>query len=172
MATFSRGTYGTSDNGGGGVTLGNGTVSAIQGQSAIAGEAGTSVLPSGSTNKTYSSGTLDYNRTGGFVQHSVLVEDVNGVAANDFYMTDNGSIADEQHSSKYAVKRSITSYDQYGRPTYGATDGTRYGLYTTSGTPVDKPIDAAKDPYGTPATFVTLDGLAPVVHSFSALTSY
>jgi len=168
---MSRGTYGTSVNTGIGRTLGAGNDSStLQNiQSPVAETADKAVVSTHSW--PYQSG-LDMNhlRTTGFVNIVGKVEDIAGVANNDFYLTQNGDTDLEQHSYKYGRKLAITSIDNHGNITYDATNGTIYGLYPTSGTPVDRFADAAKDPWGTPARFVTLEGSGPVIHSFENLT--
>lgn len=172
MSTSARGTYGTAVNTGKGTSLGGGSGgNALQNVDAPVIIKFTDVSPSTYSNKAYSTGVLNYQRTGAFITIEGKVNDLNSVAANDFFLTQNGARGLEQHSSKYGRKLAITEIDQNGNITYGATNGTTYGLYHTSGTPVDKNADFAKAPYGTPTRFVTLDGPNPVIHSYTRLTS-
>lgn len=167
-----RGTYGTAVNTGKGTSLGAGSGgNSLQSVDNPVIISYTPTSPSTYSNKAYTSGSINYKRRGAFVSIEGKVNDLNNVAANDFFLTQNGAAHLEQHSSKYGRKLSITEIDQNGNITYGATNGVTYGLYTTSGTPVDKVADFAKDPYGTPANFVVLDKASPTVHAFNPLTS-
>lgn len=132
------------------------------------------VVPTGYIEESFQgTGTRNYIRTSGFITVDGIVQNLNGIDAKDFTLTANTSVALEQASSKYARKLAITSINNKGVITYGATNGTRYGLYPTSGTPVDTQADAAKDPYGTPPNFVVLEGKGvPTAHSFTALTLF
>jgi len=169
---MSRGTYGTAVNTGKGTSLGAGSGgNTLQNVDNPAIIAYMPTSPSTYSTKAYSDGSINYKRTGAFVTIEGKVQNLNNVAANDFFLTQNGAQSDEQHSSKYGRKLSITEIDQNGNITYGATNGVTYGLYHTSGTPVDKVADFAKDPYGTPANFVVLDKATPTVHAFNPLTS-
>lgn len=168
-----RGTYGTAVNTGKGTSLGAGSAtSTLQNVDNPVKATYTPTSPTTYSAAAYTSGgTINYKRTGAFITIEGKVNNVNNIAANDFTLTQNGTLADEQHSSKYGRKLSITEIDQNGNITYGATNGTTYGLYHTSGTPVDKFADAAKDPYGTPPNFVVLDKATPTVHAFNPLSS-
>lgn len=170
---MSRGTYGTAVNTGKGTSLGTGSgTSTLQNVDNPTNPAFTANSPSTYSAKAYTSGgTINYKRTGAIVNIEGKVNNINNIAANDFFLTQNGSQADEQHSYKYARKLAITEIDQNGNITYGATNGTIYGLTPGSGTPVDKFADAAKDPYGTPNNYVVLDKATPTVHSFNPLSS-
>ena len=173
MSTSARGTYGTAINTGKGTSLGGGSGgNALQNVDAPVTIKYTPTSPSTYSDETYSSGgTVNYQRTGAFITIEGKVNNLNNIAANDFFLTQNGTQSSEQHSSKYGRKLAINEIDQNGNITYGATNGTTYGLYHTSGTPVDKNADAAKSPYGTPANFVVLDKASPTVHSYNRLSS-
>lgn len=167
-----RGTYGTAVNSGKGRTLGGGSnTNSLQGISNPVVASYTATPPAYCEDTYTSGGTVNYQRTGAFITVDGKVNNLNNIVANDFFLTQNGTEADEQHSSKYGRKLAITEIDQNGNITYGATNGTTYGLYHTSGTPVDRNADNAKAPYGTPTRFVSLDGPNPVVHSFNRLSS-
>lgn len=173
MSSATRGVYGTSINTGKGSSLGTGSGgNSMQNVDIPLAIKFAPNSPSIYSNKAYSAGSINYLRTGAFVSIEGKVNDLNNVAANDFFLTQNGALHLEQHSNKYARKLAITSINQNGVITYGATNGVTYGLYHTSGTPVDKVADFAKDPYGTPAKFVVLDKATPTVHSFTPLTSF
>lgn len=168
-----RGTYGTAVNSGKGTSLGAGSGgNALQNVDNPVKVAYTPTSPTTYSAAAYTSGgTINYKRTGAFVTIQGKVNDLNNIAANDFFLTQNGTQSSEQHSSKYGRKLAITEIDQNGNITYGATNGTTYGLYHTSGTPVDKFADSAKAPYGTPANFVVLDKASPTVYSFKRLST-
>jgi hypothetical protein len=172
MSTSARGTYGTANNSGKGTSLGGGSGgNALQNVDTPVVINFTETSPSTYSNKAYSTGVLNYQRTGAFITIEGKANNLNSLAANDFFLTDRGAQSLEQHSSKYGRKLAITEIDQNGNITYGATNGTTYGLYHTSGTPVDKNADAAKSPYGTPANYVVLDKASPTVHSYNRLSS-
>jgi len=116
-----------------------------------------------------SGGTINKIRTGAITVDN-KIKDINGIAGNDLVPSANGSVVVEQHSNKYATKYEITSMDIHGNVTLSSDTGVDYPLKAGSGTPVDKPADSAKDPYGTPPNFVVLDKNSPSVHSFSSLT--
>lgn len=172
---MARGVYGTPVNTGKGVILTDATpsmASSLNGEVGPVAKTEPKVVQPNYTSNIYTAGTKNYYRNGAFITVANPVTDVNGVAVNDFDLTKNGTLASEQHSSKYGRKLVITEIDQNGNVTYGATNGVTYGLYHTSGTPVDRDADAAKDPYGTPPRFVSLKDAAPAVFSYSSLTSY
>ena len=116
-----------------------------------------------------SGGTVNYLRPDFITTQSAV--SLNNISGNDVNITENGPLHLEQHTSKYGRKLAITSIDNHGNITYGATNGATYGFATTSGTPTDRPIDAAKNPYGTPPNFVFLEGAGPVAHAFNSLSS-
>jgi hypothetical protein len=120
---------------------------------------------------TIPGGTILYNRTADIISVDGQVDNVNGVASKDFTMTDNTSTP-EVHGSQKGRKLAITSIDNHGNLTYGATNGTSYDLTSTTGNVYDRPVDSMRDPYGTPPKFYSLIGLAPTGLSYRALTSF
>lgn len=116
-----------------------------------------------------SGGTINYLRPDFITTQKAM--SINNISGNDVNITENGASDLEQHTSKYGRKLAITSIDIYGNITYDASNGTSYGFAPNGGTPIDRPIDAAKNPYGTPPNFVFLGGAGPVTHVFNSLTS-
>lgn len=167
-----RGTYGTAVNTGKGRTLGVGSNSSdLQSIQSPVGDQAEEVVIDTYCYPYQSGRDMNYFRVDGLLSIQGQTPDINGLDGNNFYLTQNGDTDLEQHSYKYGRKLAITSIDNHGNITYGATNGVIYGLYPTSGTPVDRVADAAKDPWGTPARFVTLGDSGPAVHDFELPTS-
>lgn len=172
FANAARGVYGTSKNSGVGKQLatGGGGNSFLGIEAPAASVNFKKVSPSQYSRGTIAGGTINYIRLSKLVTIEGKVTSLNGVSGADYTLTQNGTPGAEQHSSKYGRKLAITAMTITGKLTYDATNGTTYGLYPTSGTPVDKWADSAKKPYGPMPNFVTLDNANPVVHSFKSLT--
>jgi hypothetical protein len=124
-----------------------------------------------STKVFQSGGTINYIRQGPIITVDNVAANINNIDSKDFTLSANGSRSVEQHTSKTGRKRHITSMDIHGIITRGATDGVSYGYAPGTGTPVDKPNDSARDPWGTPPNFVFLQSSGPTVHAFNYLTS-
>lgn len=124
-----------------------------------------------STKVFQSGGTINYIRKGAILAVDHVAADLNNITSKDFTLSANGNRSVEQHTTKTGRKRHITSIDIHGIVARGATDGVSYGYAAGSGTPVDKPNDSARDPWGTPPNFVYLESSGPTVHSFNYLTS-
>ena len=171
MSHKSKKTYGSDSLTGNnlGVGNGNGYINTVN----PAGKPGKRGPNTRNSTKVFqSTGTINHLRDGAFVSVSNKVEDLNNIPTKDFTLSVNGSRSVERHTVKTGVKRQITSMDIHGIITRSATDGVTYGYAPNSGTPVDKPNDSAKDPWGTPPNFVYLQSAGPTVHAFNSLTSY
>lgn len=125
-----------------------------------------------STKVFQSGGTINYIRDGAIVTVDNVAQNLNNIPSKDITLSANGSRSVEQHTVKTGRKRQITSMDIHGIVTRSATDGVSYGYAAGTGTPVDRPNDSARDPWGTPPNFVFLESSGPAVHSFNSLTSY
>lgn len=171
MAHKSQKTYGSDVVTG--TNLGPGNGAGYNGSVNPASKGGKRVHNSRNSTKIFQqNGTVNYLRDGAFIAVDHKVEDLNKIATKDFTLSANGSRAVERHTTKSGRKRQITSMDIHGIVTRSATDGVSYGYAPGSGTPVDKPSDSAKDPWGTPPNFVFLQSSGPTVHAFNSLTSY
>lgn len=120
---------------------------------------------------TIAGGTILYSRTTDYISVDGQTDNINGVASKDFTLTANTSTP-EVHGSQKGRKLAITSIDNHGNITYGATNATSYDLTATTGNVYDRPVDSMRDPYGTPPKLYSLIGLAPTGISYRALTSY
>lgn len=119
---------------------------------------------------TEAGGTINYFRTADIVNVVGTISSINGTS--DSVVPTANLSTNEVHTSNSARKYAVSSIDIHGRPTYGTFHGSGYDLTSTTGNVYDRAADAMNDPYGTPAKFYSLVGLAPVTHTYNSLTSY
>jgi hypothetical protein len=86
-------------------------------------------------------------------------------------VTGSNATGNKRHTNKYGRASGVTAIDILtGTVTYSALEGSGYGYSIPfTGTVADKEVDAANDPYRTPARLTVLGGLAPEGKNYNVL---